>query len=140
MNGKFFLDTNVLLYEFDTQHPAKSRRAAELVRSAITTKRGVVSYQVVQEFFSVALTRFATPLPLNEAETYFSGILKPLLAIQSSPKLFLDGLRVHNQYRLSWYDSLIVAAAQQAECLILYTEDMQHGQRIGSLKIENPFR
>lgn len=140
MNDRFFLDTNVFVYEVDASDRIKCRRAAELIDSAVASKKGVVSYQVVQEFFNVALTRFARPFSLNEAEDYLSLTFKPILAVHSSPRLFLEALQIQTQYRLSWYDSLIVAAAQQAECAILYTEDMQHGQRIGDLKIENPFR
>src|SRR6266478_751201 len=63
MSGKFFLDTNVFVYEFDTREPEKSALAADLVRKAIATRSGVVSYQVVQEFFSVAFTRFLVRFP-----------------------------------------------------------------------------
>jgi predicted nucleic acid-binding protein len=139
MSDRFFLDTNVFVYQFDL-HQGKSQRASQLIRTAITTKRGVVSYQVVQEFFSVALTRFAKPLAISEADEYLHKILKPMLAVQSSPRLFLEALRIHAHLRFSWYDALIVAAAQQAGCSILYTEDMQHGRSVDGLRIENPFR
>jgi len=140
MSDRFFLDTNVFVYELDDSDSAKSQRASELIDSAVASKRGVVSYQVVQEFFSVALTRFAKPFSVGEAEDYLSLIFKPILAVHSSPRLFLEAIQVRQQHRFSWYDSLIVAAAQQADCSILYTEDMQHGRRIGKLKIVDPFR
>jgi predicted nucleic acid-binding protein len=140
MSGRFFLDTNIFVYEFDEREREKASRASQLIRSGILTGRGVVSYQVVQEFFSVACTRFAKPLVLSVADEYLSTIFKPLLAVHSSPRLFLEALRIRAQHQFSWYDALIVAAAQQAECSILYTEDMQPGRRVGSVKIENPFR
>lgn len=130
----------MFVYEVDARDRTKCQRASELIDSAVASKKGVVSYQVVQEFFNVALTRFAKPFSLDEAQDYLSLTFKPILAVHSSPRLFLEALHIQRQYRLSWYDSLIVAAAQQAECSILFTEDMQHGQRIGNLKIENPFR
>lgn len=140
MSDSFFLDTNVFVYKFDTREPAKTRRASELIRSAVASKRGVVSYQVVQEFFNVALTRFDRPFSIGEAEDYLSVTFKPILVVHSSPRLFLEALHIRTQHQFSWYDSLIVAAAQQANCSVLYTEDMQHGRRIGELRIENPFR
>lgn len=140
MSDRFFLDTNVFVYAFDTREPAKSQRAAELIRSAVASRRGVVSYQVVQEFFNIALTRFAKPFSTREAEDSLAVTFKPILAVHSSPRLVMEALRVHGQYQFSWYDALIVAAALQAECSVLYTEDMQHGQRVGDLKIQNPFR
>jgi len=140
MSDRFFLDTNVFVYEVDPRDPAKSKRASELIDSAIASKRGTVSYQVVQEFFSVALTRFAKPFSVGEAEDYLSLTFKPILAVHSSPRLFLEALYIQTQHQFSWYDALIVAAAQQANCSVLYTEEMQHGRRIGELRIENPFR
>lgn len=140
MNARFFLDTNVFVYAFDVGQRSKGERASQLIRSAVASKRGVISYQVVQEFLNVALTRFAKPLAPGDAEHFLSAVFKPLLSVHSSPRLFLKALRIRSEHQLSWYDSLIVAAAHEAECSILYSEDMQHGFRIGDLKIENPFR
>jgi len=140
MSASFFLDTNVFVYKFDTREPEKTRRASDLIRTAVASKRGVVSYQVVQEFFNIALTRFDKPFSIGEAEDYLSFTFKPILAVHSSPRLFLEALHIQKQHQFSWYDALIVAAAQEVNCSILYTEEMQHGRRIGDLKIENPFR
>jgi predicted nucleic acid-binding protein len=140
MSDRFFLDTNVFVYEVDTRDPVKSRRAVELIDNAVSSKQGAVSYQVVQEFFNVALTRFDKPFSVTEAEDYLSLTFKPILAVHSSTRLFLEALHIQKQHQFSWYDALIVAAAQEVNCSILYTEDMQHGRRIGELRIENPFR
>jgi predicted nucleic acid-binding protein len=140
MSDRFFLDTNVFVYEVDTRDSAKSKRASALIDSAVGSKLGVVSYQVIQEFFNIALTRFAKPFSVGQAEDYLSLTFKPILAVHSSPRLFLEALHIQAQHQFSWYDALIVAAALQANCSILYTEDMQHGRRIGELRIENPFR
>lgn len=139
MSARFFLDTNIFVYSFDRNSSTKNRRAAQLIRQAVTTRKGIVSYQVVHEFFNVALRRFAQPMSVPEAEQYLSAVFRPLLAIQSSPALISEALRLTARHRLSWYDSLIVAAATEGGCGILYSEDLQHGQRIGDLRIENPF-
>jgi predicted nucleic acid-binding protein len=139
MNDRFFLDTNIFIYSFDRGAVAKSRRASQLIRTALKTRKGITSYQVVQEFLNVALQRFAPPMRTDEAEQYLSTIFRPLLGIHSSPVLYLEALHLQSRYRLSWYDSLIVAAALQAQCKLLLTEDLQHGQRFGDLRIENPF-
>ncbi len=139
MSDKFFLDTNIFVYSFDRGAVAKARRAAQLIRSALNTQKGIISYQVVQEFFNVALQRFAQPMKLDEAEQYYSTTLRPLLGIHSSQALYLEALQFQSRYRLSWYDSLIVAAAIQAQCQILMTEDLQHGQKFADLRVENPF-
>ena len=111
-----------------------------MIAEAAETGRGVVSYQVVQEFLNVALRRFAKPLTIAEAEQFFVTVLKPLLAVYSSPALFLEGLRIAGRYKLHWYDALIVAAALEAKCAVLYSEDLQAGQSIEGVRVENPFR
>jgi predicted nucleic acid-binding protein len=127
------------VYEFDAGAAAKSARASELVSKAIRTRRGVVSYQVVQEFLNVAFRRFAKPLPPDEAEYYLRTVFMPLLAVHSSPRLFLEAIRIRNVHQLSWYDSLIISAALEADCEILYSEDFQSGRKLEGIKIENPF-
>jgi predicted nucleic acid-binding protein len=139
MSARFFLDTNIFVYTFDTKAPAKAKRAARLIRQAADTGEGVVSYQVVQEFFNVAFRRFSRPMNVAEAEQYLITVFRPLLAVHSSPTLYVEALRVSGKYRLSWYDSIIAAAALQAQCGMLYSEDLQHGQELEGLRIENPF-
>lgn len=139
MNGRFFLDTNIFVYSFDRTSSGKARIAAKLVRKAIENGKGVISYQVVQEFLNVALRRFAKPMSASEAGQYLTTILRPLWTVQPSAPLLTEGLRLHEEHRLGWYDSLIVAAALESECEILYCEDLRHGRRFGDLQIKNPF-
>jgi predicted nucleic acid-binding protein len=139
MSGRFFLDTNIFVYTFDSTASGRADIATELVRRAIKTKTGVVSYQVVQEFFNVAMRRFESPMTASEADQYLAATFRPLLAVHSSPALFSEALRLGSKSRLSWYDSTIVAAAIEAQCDTLYSEDFQHGQRIESVTIKNPF-
>jgi predicted nucleic acid-binding protein len=139
MNARFFLDTNLFVYSLSHSAATKSRRSAQLIRQAIATRNGIVSYQVVQEFFHVAFRRFTPPMSLAEAEQYLATVFRPLWAIHSSHALCAEALHLRNRYRLSWYDSLIVAGAIEAGCSVLYSEDMQHGQEFGNMRIENPF-
>src|ERR1700693_3361159 len=139
MSGRFFLDTNIFVYAFDARSPAKAKRASQLIRQAADTGNGVVSYQVVQEFFNVAFRRFRHPMNVAEAEQYLITVFRPLLAVQSSATLYVEAMRLAGKNRWSWYDCLIVAAAVQCECAILYTEDLQHGKEIEGMRIENPF-
>lgn len=139
MSGRFFLDTNIFAYTFDLSVPAKAKTALQLVRRAVDSGEGVISYQVVQEFFNVALRRFTQPMNLAEAEQYFLTVLRPLVAVDSSPALFLEAFRLVGRHRFNWYDSLILAAALQLDCDTLYSEDFQHGRKIEDLTISNPF-
>jgi len=139
MNDRFFLDTNVFVYSFDRSVPAKARRATQLIRKAVATRKGIVSYQVAQEFFNVALRRFAQPMTVAEAEQYLATVFRPLMAVHSSQALYGAALGLSGRYHLPWYDSLVVAAAIEGKCSLIYTEDLQHGQRFENLRVENPF-
>ena len=99
----------------------------------------MVSYQVIQEFLNVALTKFAVPLTTEQARLYIGAVFRPLFAVQPSMGLFSDALDIRSRHRLSWYDSLIVGAAVEAACSVLYTEDHSHGTKINGVRIENPF-
>ncbi len=138
MNGRTFLDTNIFIYSFDQSSPSKARRSVNLIREAIDRRKGVVSFQVVQEFFNVALRRFATPMTTAEAAQYLATTFQPLLSVQSSERLYNRAFQI-DSHRLSWYDSLIVAAALESHSDVLLTEDLQDGQKFGSLIVRNPF-
>jgi predicted nucleic acid-binding protein len=139
MSVRFFLDTNIFVYTFDAKSSAKAKRSALLIREAVDTGNGVISYQVVQEFFNIAFRRFLTPMSVAEAEQYLITVFRPLLAVHSSPALYVEAMRISGKYPFSWYDSIIVAAALQSQCQILYSEDLQHKQEIESVLVENPF-
>jgi predicted nucleic acid-binding protein len=139
MSDKFFLDTNIFLYLFDPNAPHKAEVAENIIGRAIATGKGVISFQVVQEFFSGAFKRVSRPMTEAEGQRYLNETLAPLLAVHSSAALYSEALSLYAAGGLSWYDSLIVAAALQAKCDLLYSEDMQHGRRFGSLRIVNPF-
>jgi predicted nucleic acid-binding protein len=98
MSGKFFLDTNIFMYSFDARSPGKAANASKLIKRAIETRRGIVSHQVVQEFFNVALRRFAKPMTEPEARRYLSVTFRPLLSVHSSLGLYGDALRVTSQF------------------------------------------
>jgi predicted nucleic acid-binding protein len=139
MSGRFFLDTNIFVYSFDASSLKKAAQAQKLIRKGIETGGGIVSYQVVQEFFNVALRRFSKPMSSLDAEQYLSTTFRPLLSVHSSLALYGEALRIGARFQLPWYDSLIVASAIEGQCEILYSEDFQDGQRVGSVRLSNPF-
>lgn len=141
MSGKSFLDTNVFVYDVDKSAPREKRAVARgLIRDALEQRRGVVSYQVIQEFLNVATRKFSHPLAIPDARNYVTVVFQPLLAVQPSLDLFHEALDIGARYRISWYDSLILAAASKAKCTVLYSEDLSHGTKINGVRVENPFR
>ena len=100
---------------------------------------GLIMQGLLAGIIAVALGITAQTLRPGETE-FLVSIFRPMLAVQSSQLLFAEGLRLYERYQLSWYDSLIVAAALEAQCGVLYSEDMRHRQMFGDLRIANPFR
>jgi len=140
MKDRFFLDTNVLVYSFDDEAPEKREKAIKLVRSALESRKGVISWQVLQEFLNVALHRFTKPMSTRDAEEYLQTVLVPLCRVMPSQELFRDALLIKNETRYRFFDSLVVAAALRSGAKTLYSEDLQHGRAIRGLTIQNPFQ
>lgn len=140
MSTRVFFDTNIFVYAADPEGGSKEKTANRLIGTALTHGSGVVSYQVVQEFLNVALKKFATPFTVDQAQRFISVTFRPMFVVPPSLGLFSDALSIYARYRTSWYDALILAAAAESSCSVLYTEDMKHGTKIGSVRIENPFR
>jgi predicted nucleic acid-binding protein len=140
MSAKCFLDTNVFVYAFDADYPAKREAARELIASALDEGTGIISYQVAQEFLNVALRKFAVPLSPKDAGKFLDTVLEPLCDVYPTAELYHAALEIGERWRLSFYDALIVAAALEGGCAILYSEDFQDSQSIRELKIKNPFK
>ena len=138
MSVEEFLDTNVLVYALDETDEAKHRRAEQLVQRSIEMGSGCISYQVVQETLNVAIRKLG--FSAGDARTLFAQVLTPLWKVSPSGVLYERGLTICDRYGFSFYDSMIVAGAVESGCIRLYSEDLQHGQRIQSLTIENPFQ
>ncbi len=140
MSAKAFIDTNVFIYSTDHREPVKQSNANDLLRGLAVEGEAVISYQVIQEFFNWALAKNPIKMTTDDAQHYLATTFRPLQLVPPSFALVSDAIRIHDRYRLSWYDSLIVSAAQQAGCSTLYSEDLQHGQRFDSVTVQDPFR
>jgi predicted nucleic acid-binding protein len=136
MKGKFFLDTNIFVYSFFST--PKKEKALELIKAA-HVKNGCISYQVIQEFLNVALRKFDRPIKYNDLQLYLNKILLPICEVFPSERLFSEAIDVSERWNYSFFDSLIIASALESQCTILYSEDMQNGQKIRDMMIVNPF-
>ena len=135
-----FIDANVFVYLFDETDNRKQTLANQCVQRALEHASGVISFQVVQETLNVLTRKLKVPLLPDDAQDFLNQVLQPLWKVQPSTALYTRALGLQKVLSISFYDSLIVAAALQAGCKRLLTEDLQHGQRIEGLRIENPFR
>ena len=136
---KFFLDTNILVYTFDRTDSSKRRKANGLLADALETHRGIISYQVVQEFLNVATRKFSDPMTVPEAQLYLARILMPLCEVFPDSALYSQALSIAGESGMAFYDALIISSAIAGGCEIVWTEDLQHGRQIGTVTIRNPF-
>lgn len=139
MSAKFFLDTNLFVYSFDTRQPEKQKRALALIESALQSDLGIISTQVIQEFLNVATRKFSVPLGHADCIAYLKTVLLPLCEVYPDPGLYEASLEIRKETGYSFYDSLILAGALHGGCEVIYSEDLQDGQEIRGLRIQNPF-
>jgi predicted nucleic acid-binding protein len=138
MSGDF-IDTNVLLYLFSDEDRAKQETAKNIFEMAVYSGQASISFQVVQEVLNGLLRRSTPAADVEDARRHLEEMLIPLWKVNPSEALYARALDTHSRYRYSFYDSLIIAAALEAGCSRLLSEDLQHGQRIEGLTITNPF-
>lgn len=133
--GKVFLDANILVYAQDQDSPAKRRRSREVIAALAESGAGVISTQVLQEFY-VTVTRKLSVAPL--AAKSVLQTFKIFEIVQASPDLIESAIDCSVLNAISFWDALIVAAAASSGCAIVYSEDFNPGQTIQGVRIENP--
>ena len=135
---KVFFDTNVLVYMFDADTPDKQKQARSLFKTHTEAGDILLSTQVLQEFYVTVTRNLARPLNAAQAAGTLAALAElPCVSIDN--QLVLAAVRRSQASKLSFWDGLIVESALHGGAAVLYSEDMQHGQKLGSLRIENPF-
>jgi predicted nucleic acid-binding protein len=137
MSAPVFVDTNVLIYAVDAGDPEKQRVAAQWRADLWRSRRGRISYQVLQEFYVQAVRKDAKSAAAARAEVRDLFAWQPA---QVDDVLIETAWGLQQRFKLSFWDALIVAAALRLECRFLLTEDLSHGQRLDGLRVVNPFR
>lgn len=134
-----FIDSNVFIYLFDDTAPDKRRTAQTLVEAGLRTGSACISYQVVQETLNVITRKLEAPATPEQARRFLDSVLVPLWRVMPGCELYHRALDIKARYRYGFYDALIIAAALDARCTRLYSEDLHRNQRIEGLTIVNPF-
>jgi predicted nucleic acid-binding protein len=132
-----FVDTNILIYAHDGGAGAKHRTAEALLARLAREFSGALSTQILAEFYDVATRKLGRPKEqLAQIVADFGGwtIHRPELAD------LLGAARLHQRYKVSWWDALVLQSAQALGCETLWTEDLAHGQRYGPVTVLNPFK
>lgn len=136
MAERVFIDTNVVIYACDRGAGDKRTRAREVLAPLLRERRAVISTQVLQEFF--AATRKLN-IPAEQARYYVEKWSR-LDVVVIRPEVILGAIDLHRLHMLSFWEALVVKSASVAGCGQLLSEDLNHGQKIDSVTIENPFR
>lgn len=136
--SRSFFDTNVLLYLFDNREPDKKAAAQELIQKEVEADRASLSTQVLQEFYVNATRKLAFPLSPEEAGARVRDFSR-LPLVQVDVPLILAAIARSQRMSFSLWDAMIVEAALKAGADRLLTEDLQHGQVIEGMSVENPF-
>jgi len=133
-----FVDTNVLVYAHDASDAKRQPIAAQLLDDLWRTRNGLLSTQVLTEFYAVVTRKFDPPLPRREARALIDAYAAwPLVRVDAP--LIVAASALEEQHSLSFWDALIVEAARRGGASRLVSEDLQHGRRIAGLVIANPF-
>ena len=136
MSERVFIDTNVFVYADGPKPGPKRDRARAVLAPLIRSRRAVVSTQILQEYFNIATKRLG--LTAERARWRVEGMTR-LEVVVIRPELVLTAIDLHRLHSFSLWDALVIACASAGNCARLFSEDMQHGQTIAGVRIENPF-
>lgn len=138
MNGKQFVDTNILMYAHDVSAGTKHERARALVEDLWQSRSGVVSTQVLQELCVNLRRKAGRPLALKATRDLIADYLSWQVIVNNGDSI-LEALDLEDRYRISFWDALVVQAAQASGADVLYSEDLSDGQTYGTVRVVNPF-
>lgn len=131
-----FIDTNVLVYAEASDAPLKQRAALALLKGLYDEGLGVLSTQVLQEYCNVALKKLKLPPAHVRAQL---ELFEQFEVVQVTPAIIRAGLDLHQTRSVSFFDAIVLASAHTAGCTVLWSQDMNHGETVGGVRILNPF-
>ncbi len=137
MNDKAFVDTNILVYAHDLVSGIKNERARALIENLWSTGGGVLSTQVLQELCVNLRRKALKPLTLEETQSLIQDYSDWEIVVNTHSSV-IEALMIENRFQISFWDALIVHAAERAGAAILYSEDFSDGQTYGSVRVVNP--
>jgi predicted nucleic acid-binding protein len=137
MAARSFFDTNVLVYADERSAPAKQRRAVDLVAEHRRAGTGVVSLQVLQEYFVAATRKLHVEVRIARRKV---ELLAEFDVAQLEITDILAAIDLHRLHGFSFWDALVLRAAKQTGCGVLFTEDLQEAREVDGIRIVNPFR
>jgi predicted nucleic acid-binding protein len=137
MNDKAFVDTNIIVYAHDLVSGIKNERARALIEKLWSTGGGVLSTQVLQELCVNLRRKAAKPLTIEETRSLIQDYSDWEIVVNTHSSV-IEALSIETRFQISFWDALIVHAAERAGAAILYSEDLSDGQTYGSVRVVNP--
>ena len=137
MSDKTFVDTNVLIYAHDVDAQAKHETAKSVLRELWSQRTGVLSMQVLQEFYVNVTRKIASPLPKDVARRLVNTYA--IWCVETTPTEIAAAFRIEDESRIGFWDALIVASAAKCGATRILSEDLNAQQRIAGVRVENPF-
>ena len=134
---KSFLDTNILIYQMDSRDVVKQKKCRELVKALVLRQEAVISTQILQEFYVACTTKLKIkPILVKGMMHGFEN----MEVVTVGPELINEAVDTSIQYHISFCDSLVIVSAESAKCQNLVTEDLNEGQVIRNVRIQNPMK
>ena len=133
-----FVDANVLVYAFDLSAARKQQAAQQLLERLWESGTGCVSVQVLQEFFVTITKKVPKPLPVDDANARIRELAAWTVFAPTAEDI-LTAIDLHAQAKIGFRDAMVVLAAAESECEVLWTEDLNDGQTLRGVRIQNPF-
>jgi predicted nucleic acid-binding protein len=137
--GKMFVDTNILIYAFDVSAGEKHQVASHILTDLWNSGLGVLSTQVLQEFYINVVQKIQKPIDQKIAQEIIRDLLKWHVVVNNGDSI-LDAIDISEKHGYSFWDSLVIEAALTGGVSVLLSEDLQHGQAISGVTIRNPFK
>jgi len=140
MSDKIFLDTNIFIYSIDSSPREKRKRdiARGIIKENIRNETGVISIQVLQEFYQVSTHKIKVPLSIEEA-LEFLHYVAILETVKPDFALIVAAILLQKKHNVSFWDALILQAAKTVGCMVVYSEDLKDEMRIENMTVKNPF-
>jgi len=140
MSNRYFIDTNILLYAYDHDSGDKQSIAQEVFKKCWQDLNGIISIQVLCEFFVRATRDHHSFMSIKEARSIVYNLSQSFEIVDPDSLIVLKAIDIKEKYKLSFWDSLIWATANKAQADIIYSEDFQHKQVIDGIQLINPFK
>jgi len=139
MTGKYLVDTNVLVYAYDRSEPAKQVKALEVLDSLARDGNGLLSPQILAEFFSVVTKKISAPLSVDQGYTSLGNYLQFWDIVDLTGAVVLEAARGVKDHQLAFWDSLIWAIARMNQVPVILSEDFSHNSVVEGVRFINPF-